>query len=364
MAICASPTTRAASLNTTDGPVTVNNWGYQLQGPASVGGELRSAPLAAAAHDLIVIDYARFGDAASAFTPDEVTRMKQRDGGSGQRRVAAAYISIGEASDFRTYWNPDWTSDGKADGRLTDAAPPWLGPVNPDFPESRKVRYWDADWQTVMANNTNTGYLDTIVGQGYDAAYLDIVDAYYFWGEEATAAQKQAGDPTDVQDAARRMINFIVDITATARRTNPDFFVIPQNGAFILNDADFGGSLDPDPQLRESFLDAIGAIGVEDLYFGGDEDEDNPFNPDADTIAILKADFLANGKPVFVVDYLTDQTKASQFIEATVADGFIPYVAPSRDLDTLNPPSVPEPATLVTFLGLTLFLHQRRRFHS
>ena len=39
------------------------------------------------------------------------------------------------------------------------------------------------------------------------------------------------------------MIDFIVDMTAHARQTNADFFVIPQNGAFVLNDADFAGLL-------------------------------------------------------------------------------------------------------------------------
>lgn len=341
-----------ASLTTSDGPVTVNNWGYQLQGPPP-GGELLAGPIAEAPHDLIVIDFARYGDTGSLLTSAEVAAIKTRNG--TRRRVAAAYVSIGEAGDFRSFWDPAWTADGSADSALQPGAPGYLGPVNPDFPESRKVRYWDPTWRDVIFNDAGNGWLDTVVDQGFDAAYLDIVDAYYFWGEQATAAEKVAGDPDDAQDAARRMIDFIVDMTAHARQTNPDFFVIPQNGAFILNDADFAGPLSEDAARRAAFLDAVGAIGVEDVYFPGDNDENNAFDPDDDTIAILRDDFLANGKPVFAVDYLNDADKVDTFLAEALAEGFIPYAAPDRDLDQLGPP-VPEPTALLTLavLGLTL----------
>ncbi len=349
--LCSAFPLAAATLDTADGPILVNNWGYQLQGPPP-SGALDPGPLAAAPHDLIVMDFAHFGDANQRYTTAEISSIKNRTGANGQRRVAAAYLSVGEASEFRTYWKPAWTHDGTASSPLAAGAPSFLGPTNPRWPESRKVRYWENDWQQIIYNDAGTGWLDQIVDQGFDAAYLDIVDAYYFWGEEIPNNQKQPGDPTDAQDAARRMIDFIVELTAHARQTNGDFFVIPQNGAFILNDADFAGPLSEDPLRRAAYLDAIGAIGVEDVYFGGDADEDNPFNPDNDTINVLKQDFLNHGKPVFSVDYLTDQNKIEQFIEKTVGDGFIPYVAPDRDLDVLASP-VPEPATLSLFaLGL------------
>lgn len=328
--------TDSRSISTADGPVPTNHWGYQLQ--AAEG--LTPGPLSAAPHDLIVIDHSRFGDATSRFTSAEVTAMKTRAGGNGQRRVVAAYLSIGEASEFRSFWDKRWTTDGSADSPLQAGAPSYLGPVNADWPESRKVRYWDADWQNVIFNQAGTGWLDAIVAQGFDAAYLDIVDAYYFWGEDVPAEQRQAGDPSDTQDAARRMIDFIVELTAHARQTNPSFFVVPQNGAFILNDADYAGPLAEDPDRRAAYLDAIGAIGVEDVYCGGDLDEDNPFQPDQDTIAVLKKDFLAQGKPVFAVDYLTDSTIADRFVAAALRDGFTPYVAPSRGLDVMAPPII------------------------
>lgn len=112
---------------TKDGPVSVLTWGYQLQGHEPVA-------IAAAPHDLMVVDFARHGDEGSKFSEDEVAAMQQRaDGG---RRVVVAYISIGEASEFRTFWRKDWTRRGRARGELSSTAPKWLGSVNPDWPGS------------------------------------------------------------------------------------------------------------------------------------------------------------------------------------------------------------------------------------
>jgi uncharacterized protein (TIGR01370 family) len=309
--------------DTSTGIVTVDNWGYELQGLN--GNALNPNLLASATHDLLVIDASRDGTNAGRFSAGEITRMKD---GMGGRSVVVSYTSIGEASDFRDYWKPGWTTTGVATGKLTDKAPDWLGPVNPDWPESRKVRYWDSDWQKFIFNDSKTGEVDAIVKAGFDAAYLDIVDGYYFWGAEVSAKDREAGDPANVKQAAQRMVDFIVALTAHARETNPDFFVIPQNGAWILND------LGSDTARKKAYLAAIGGIAVEDLYYRGDADENNPLRPDKETIAILKRDFLDKGKPVFVVDYINGKHVAD-FNKLALKDGFIPFAAPDRGLDRL-----------------------------
>lgn len=312
------------TFKTSTGVVAVDNWGYQLQGP---GGDAQNVNLLiSATHDLLVIDSSRDGTNSGRFTADEVTRMKD---GIGGRSVVVSYISIGEASDFRDYWDKDWTVDGKATGKLTDEAPDWLGPLNPDWPESRKVRYWDPDWQNTMFNDQKTGDLDAIVKAGFDAAYLDIIDAYYFWGAEVLKGDRQAGDPVNQKQAAQRMVDFVVALTEHARETNPDFFVIPQNGAWILND------LGNDTARKQAYLDVIGGIAVEDLYYRGDKDENNPLSPDEETIAVLKRDFVDKGIPVFVVDYINGSARIDAFNKMVLADGFIPFAAPERDLDRL-----------------------------
>ena len=124
------------------------------------------------------------------------------------------------------------------------------------------------------------------------------------------------------------MIDFIVALTAHARETNPNFFVILQNGAFILSD------LGNDPARRAALLDAVGAIAVEDVFLrGGSNAENNGYLPDADTIEVLQNDFLANGKPVFSVDYVNKTDLTEQFLSGALSANFIPTVAPTRGLD-------------------------------
>ncbi|WP_207103033.1 MJ1477/TM1410 family putative glycoside hydrolase [Paracoccus shandongensis] len=313
-----------ARFETSTGAATVATWGYVLQGRN--GKPLDASLLSAATHDLLVIDASRDGTDAGRFSAGEIARMKD---GMGGRSVVASYISIGEASEFRDYWNDGWTAGGDAADKLTGRAPDWLGPVNPDWPESRKVRYWDPDWQKLLFNDAGTGDLDAIVKAGFDAAYLDIVDAYYFWGAEVADRDRQPGDPANERQAAQRMVDFIVALTDHARETNPDFFVIPQNGAFILDD------LGSDSARKAAYLDAIGGIAVEDLYHPGDADENNPADPDREQVAVLQRDFLSQGKPVFVVDYLDDPRLIAGFYKKAARDGFIPYAAPDRDLDRL-----------------------------
>ena len=314
-----------AIIHTNHGDLNVTNWGYQLQGAG--GSPLNPAALASLNFDLLVVEPTRTGSDATAFTPQDVAAVKTH-------AVAAAYVSIGEASDFRSYWHANWTQNGQADTALTGNAPHWLGPVNDAFPDSRKVRYWEQDWQNLIFNASKTGALDKIVAQGFDAAYLDIVDGYFFWAAEVAAADRKAGDPVSERDAANRMIDFIVAMTAHARQTNPDFSVIPQNGAFILD-----ALANADPVRKAAFLGSISAIAVEDVYLRkGTADENNGFLPDKSVIAALKHDFLANGKPVFAVDYANELDGMGRFIHASLADGFIPTVAEKRGLDrTLAP---------------------------
>ena len=313
------------TFKTSYGLIDVTNWSYQLQGRN--GAPIDPAQIAGSGAGLRVTDYSRDGTGPNRWTPTEVDTFKTN-------AVAVSYISIGEASDFQSYWHNNWTSTGHATGALTSAAPSWLGPIDQAFPESRKVRYWDADWQKLIFNDDHTGYIDQIVAQGFDGAYLDIVDAYYFWAAEATPAQRHAGDPKTEHDAAARMIDFIVALTAHARQTNPDFAIIPQNGVLIID-----ALADTDPTRKAAFLNSINAIAVEDVYLrNGQANENNGFLPDKVVVAALKHDFVANGKAVFAVDYVNELDGMGRFIQAALADGFIPTVALKRGLDrTLAP---------------------------
>src|SRR5215217_3837392 len=76
----------------------VENWGYWLS-------SLEIPGVVAAPHDLLVIDSELSANRLFEREYDnrEVARMKQRADGSS--RILLAYLSIGEAEQYRPYWN-------------------------------------------------------------------------------------------------------------------------------------------------------------------------------------------------------------------------------------------------------------------
>ena len=272
----------------------VNTWAYQLQNIDI------SAVAANNTFDLIVMDYSQDGTDIQKFTSAQIQQIKD----SG--KLAICYISIGEAEDYRYYWQSSWNT----------TPPAWLGAENPDWAGNYKVKYWDTDWQNIVFD-----YVDTIVAQGFDGIYLDIIDGYYYWTEEAPASDLEPYADTLMVDFVYKLRQHIDNVTS-----NP-FYIIPQNGAMVVDDANGSAA------LRAKYFSAIDAIGVEDVFFYGNLDMNNDYNPDNDRIAIL-TDYKNAGKKVFSIEYLSDQPKIDQFVNVAATNGFIPYVC-VRDLDQL-----------------------------
>ena len=251
-----------------------------------------------ASFELIVMDYSADGLDAQKWTSQQINLIKN----SG--KYAISYISIGEAEDYRYYWQASWD----------DNPPAWLGPENPDWPGNFETRFWNPQWQEIIYN-----YLDTILMQGFDGIYMDLIDNYYYWS--VTNAEQPLADSL--------MCRFVIDIRnyCDSVRGNSDFILLPQNGADIIDQENVS------PGLKTAYLNAINGIGVEDVFFPGDLDEDNIFNPDSYRIEILQQ-YLENNKQVYAIDYLTNPNKIDQFIDAAVVQGFVPYTC-TRPLDIL-----------------------------
>lgn len=81
-----------------------------------------------------------------------------------------AYMSIGEAEDYRYYWQTEWEIN----------PPSWLAEENPNWPGNYKVRYWDLAWQEIIYGNDNS-YLKKILDAGFDGVYLDIIDTFEYF---------------------------------------------------------------------------------------------------------------------------------------------------------------------------------------
>lgn len=124
-------------------------------------------------YDLIFMDlffgYDKNG-VQKPWTASEIASLKKKKNG-GKRKICA-YISVGEAEDYRYYWQSAW--DKKA------ARPAWIDAENEDWEGNYKVKYWYPQWQSILYGSSNA-YLDRIIEAGFDGVYLDVIDAYEYF---------------------------------------------------------------------------------------------------------------------------------------------------------------------------------------
>lgn len=286
-------------------------WLYQLQNPDP-------ETIAAAGFPGAVIDTSRDGTDGGAFSPAQIATLRA----AGMRTLC--YFSIGEAEDYRFYFDPAW--------KRPATRPAWFGRENPDWKGNFKVRYWDSAWRDTVL----LPFLQRIVAQGFDGVYLDIVDAFEYWGDPASYGRRgetrRPGDPVNEADAAARMIALVAwihDTAATLRGAPMEVF--PQNGERLL-------AYDTDGTL----LAAVTGFGVEDLWFDGTRRQ-----PAAETNARLPhlRAARAAGKQILTVEYVdkngrltgANARRIQEYLTRARAEGFDFYVARSdRELDRIN----------------------------
>lgn len=283
------------------------SWGYQLQNV-----DLKSFTDGV---DLLVVDYSRDGSERRVLRPAEIQTLRTRADGS--QRIVLAYMSIGEAENYRYYWQRGW-----APGR-----PIWLGPENREWRGNFPVRYWEQAWRRIImrpqislldrlletVQPVRRGYLDRIIEAGFDGVYLDRVDAFETWAAERPSAQAD-------------MAEFVRTLSAYAKQRRPGFLVVPQNGEELLRSADYRRAID--------------AIAKEDLLFGIKGDA-QPNNTEEIESGIRELNRLkSDRRPVFVVEYLTDPAKRAETQRRLGPLGFVVQFA-NRDLR-----HVPEAATV------------------
>ncbi|HPJ88893.1 MAG TPA: endo alpha-1,4 polygalactosaminidase [Thermotogota bacterium] len=237
--------------------------------------------------DLAIIDYSRDGTEDEKYTSAQIQSLKNND------TIPIAYFSIGEAEDYRYYWQDSWNSN----------PPSWLGEENPDWEGNYKVRYWQRGWKTIMFD-----YLDKILALGFEGVMLDIIDAYYYWSEEE--------GEVSTQFAATEMIDFVCEIYtyAVSKTGNSHFKVFPQNAVEIL-----------DYDTTGKYLSHITGLSIESLFY---EDDKQTNSQDRGYRLEYLERYKDAGKLILVTDYIyPDMTQINDFYSKTKALGFIPYAA-------------------------------------
>ena len=263
--------------------------------------------LASCDRDLIVLDAAFSSEGEWTATELETIRR-----GKPGRKVVA-YLSIGEAEDYRPYWQKGWDAD--RDGNPDAGAPSFLSTENPDWKGNYRVRYWQPAWQQIMLPA-----VEKIVSQGFDGIYLDIVDAFEFYEYDETKKDwlDNRLNPETGRSYRQDMIVWVTSIAKRAREKHPGFLVIPQNAAQLLE--------------HDDYREMISAIGVEDLFVAGKK-----LRTEKQSRHVLS--FLEKLKPqgrrVLVIDYPKSREVHAPAFKKAAKHGFS-LLLTDRELTTLG----------------------------
>lgn len=307
-------------------PMSLSNvrfWAYQIQGLTDPGA---IEALAASRYDMLVIEPTRTdwtSDDRSFDAPGAVARLKASPASDGvHRKLVIAYIDIGQAEDWRWYWS--WSRERPRDGRIPPDWPGYVLAPDPDGWEGNYVvRYWDPAWKALLLQGLEpspsltrgrawNSVLDEVLRDGFDGVYLDWVEAYEH--ELVMAAAESEG-----RDPAQEMVRLIREIRDYGRERDPDFLVIQQNAAWLLDE-------------RPELASVIDAVAQECVFFesAATDDWDDPAGCDTPTNPELSAEYVEAlamyhdaGIPVFDAEYAC--ARADEAYARAAALGFVPY---------------------------------------
>ncbi|NDJ85741.1 MAG: hypothetical protein GYB66_07635 [Chloroflexi bacterium] len=252
-------------------------------------------------------------------------------------KLVLAYIDVGQVEDYRTYWQPGWAPGN----------PGWIAGEDPDgWAGNYPVAFWYDDYQAIWLGPA--GYLQGILDAGFDGVYLDWIEAY---SDESVIRIAEQDDVDPMQE----ILWWVEDIANFGRAQDPEFLVIGQNAAELVE--------------HEAYTQTVDAIAQEQVWFDGAADNDpsgdcplprteDKVESDAyvtqlsapcrelyemfpDSILHVSSESYlyylniahAQGIPVFTVDY---SENIAWVYQTSRELGFIPFVS-NRALDQFHP---------------------------
>ena len=98
------------------------------------------------------------------FNREQIEGLKVKK--NGGKRIVIAYLSIGEAEDYRFYWKKEWNKN----------KPDWIVSENENWSGNYIVKYWKPEWKEIIKEYQKK--LDEI---GVDGYLLDTLDTYSYF---------------------------------------------------------------------------------------------------------------------------------------------------------------------------------------
>jgi cysteinyl-tRNA synthetase len=289
--------------------------------------------IAASDHDMVVLDFIPSEENNTDYPMAEVVEQLHN---APHPKLVIAYIDIGQAEEFRTYWEEGW---GIGD-------PEWIVGEDPDgwvgnFP----VAFWYDEYREIWLGES--GILQQILDCGFDGVYLDWVEAY----SDVSVMDIAQGDEVD---PVQEIIWWVWDISDFIKGRCDECLVIAQNASELAE--------------YDEYLEAIDAIAQEQVWFDGGADNDPPgdcplprtdaeVDTDAyrDSLSEVCRNYLDSepdsplhvsseeylhyltlaqdkGMLIFTVDYALEPANVAWVYETSRELGFVPFVG-NRTLD-------------------------------
>lgn len=256
-------------------------------------------------------------------------------------KIVIAYIDIGQAEDWRTYWQPDWGIGN----------PEWIVANDPDGWEGNyPVAFWDEEWQDIWLDPQD-GYIQLLLDAGFDGIYLDWVEAYS--DENVIDAADEAG-----VDAEDEMVEWVRALGEYGRLQNPNFIVIAQNAPELVENDEYTAVIDGLAQEQTWFDGAADNNPPGDCPLPSTEDDidtDEYYDalpslcqqmyddfPDS-TLHVSSEWYLEyltmaqeKGLPVLTIDYAVQKKNVNWIYTTSSQYGFVPFTS-ERALDVYQP---------------------------
>lgn len=225
--------------------------------------------------------------------------------GSANRKVIA-YLSIGEAEDYRAYWLREWSDEKRR--------PAFIEEENPDWKGNFKVKYWAKEWHDIVLKE-----LGKIAEAGFDGVFLDIIDGFeYFENDPDLGYIDYRINPETGNSYRADMISLVELINRQLNSGGGGYLIVPQNGV----------------QLLESplYQQQISLLALESLFT-----DDNSAQPLEYTRNIMN--FVASvqyyNKSVLLTEYATKKKYLKYSRESAAKDKII-LLQTNRDLSKLG----------------------------
>ncbi len=255
--------------------------------------------------------------------------------------IVLAYVDVGQAEDWRWYWQNGWGIGN----------PDWIVATDPnDWEGNYPVAYWHPQWQRIVIyGHRGKSHVQEILRAGFDGIYMDWVEA--FSDDDVRAKAREDG-----VNPVQAMFQFIEKIRNFARSgspiANPDFLIVAQNAS------------DLHQKNRARYETLMDAIALEAVWYDGDGGFDNwsdsrgynvltnDLYPGWTEEVLSHLQALKGKMPIFIAEYaqnLQGRRLASRVYNTLAPQhGFIPYCT-RRSLSRLSKTPYPKNYTPIDY---------------